>query len=128
MACVGSTERNLLFAVEKDTSRDLQMAGDACRPREQAQLAWARGLVSTRGFMSAQALSQEAISLLRNAVGDEGTLSVTLPSGALSEMDPFLSQLLIAGYIRLRPSRSGPELAPDRLVYEVTEAGRAALA
>ncbi len=78
--------------------------------------------------MSDQALSREALSLLRNAIGDEGTLSVTIPSGALSEMDPFLSQLLIAGFIRLRASPSNSERPVDRLVYEVTAAGRAAVA
>lgn len=64
--------------------------------------------------------------MLRNVVGDEGSLSVPLLLGSLSELNPFVSQLLIAGFIRLRPSVPGNDNPLVKLVYDVTDAGRAA--
>jgi hypothetical protein len=77
--------------------------------------------------MSDQALSSEAMSLLRNAAGDTGSISVPLMVGSLAAADPHIVQLLVAGYIQLRQQGGAAPLPPDRLIYDVTPAGRVAV-
>ncbi|MEJ1933326.1 hypothetical protein WDZ92_24270 [Nostoc sp. NIES-2111] len=78
--------------------------------------------------MPDQTVSPEALSMLRLAATDTGRISVPLLLGSLAPLDPFVMQLLVAGYIHLITADEVEDLPPDRLVYEVTERGYEALA
>jgi hypothetical protein len=62
--------------------------------------------------MSDQTLSSQAMGLLRNAVGDTGSISVPLVVGSLAPVDPHIVQLLVAGYIQLRQQGGAAPLPP----------------
>ncbi|MEJ1933661.1 hypothetical protein WDZ92_25960, partial [Nostoc sp. NIES-2111] len=75
-----------------------------------------------------QTVSPEAMSMLRLAAADTGCISVPLLLGSLAPLDPFVAQLLVAGYIHLITADEVDELPRDKLVYEITERGYQALA
>ncbi len=68
------------------------------------------------------------MSMLRLAAADTGQISVPLLLGSLAPLDPFVAQLLVAGYIHPITAYESDALPPERLVYEITQRGHEALA